>query len=90
MTICAMNVLWIGNGDHKKGMKIMDSAKSELIKMAAEMAMCKNMPSWHFDDWGWPKGMQVTSWRKVFDSATKAEDQCKGWAIRLRKIADTL
>jgi hypothetical protein len=37
------------------------NTKSELIKLAAEMAQCRNMPSWHFDDWDWPKGMQPTS-----------------------------
>jgi hypothetical protein len=66
------------------------NTKSELIKLAAEMAQCRNMPSWHFDDWDWPKGMQPTSWRKVFDSATAAENQCKGWATRLREIADSM
>lgn len=62
--------------------------KKELLKLAAEMALCQNMPSLNYDDWDWPMGMQITSWRKVFDSAYAAEKQCKGWAVRLRKIAD--
>ena len=64
--------------------------KSELIKLASEMAQSQNMPSGYYEDWKWPKGMQITSWRKVADAAFKAEDQCKDWAVRLRKIADSI
>ena len=64
------------------------SIKGELIKLAAEMAMCQNMPSKYYEDWNWPKGMQITSWRKVFDSALKAENQCKDWAVRLKEIVE--
>lgn len=66
------------------------NAHSELIKIAAEIVGCKNMPSSIYEEWGWPKGMQITSWRKVCNSAFKAENQCKSWAIRLRKIADSI
>ena len=64
--------------------------KSELNKLAAEMALCKMMPSPYYDDWGWPKGMQVSAWGKVERSALEAEDQCKEWSTRLRKIADSI
>lgn len=64
--------------------------KKELISLAAEMVMAKNMPSQHYDDWDWPQGMQITSWRKVFDAAYSAENQCKDWAVRLREIADSI
>ncbi len=46
--------------------------RKALIKLAAEMALCNQMPSRYYADWDWPKGMQVTSWRKVFDAAQKA------------------
>lgn len=62
---------------------------SELLKIAAEMALCRNMPSKYHDDWDWPKVMQITSWRKVFDASYSAENQCKDWAIRVRKLADS-
>mgnify|MGYP006899566538 CR=1 FL=1 len=64
--------------------------RKALIKLAAEMALCNQMPSRYYADWDWPKGMQVTSWRKVFDAAQKAENQCKNWAVELRRIADNL
>jgi hypothetical protein len=64
--------------------------KNELFKLAAEMVMRQNMPSKCYDDWDWPKGMQITSWRKVFDAADKADEQAKDWAVRLRRIIDVL
>jgi len=62
--------------------------KSELNKLAAEMALCKMMPSPYYDDWGWPKNMPVSAWVKVERSALEAEDRCKEWATRLREMAD--
>jgi len=66
------------------------NVKGKLIQLAAEMARRNNMPSMYHEDWGWPKGMQITSWRKVFDSAKNADEQCRQWAIALRKVADEL
>lgn len=64
--------------------------RKELIEIAAELALCEKMPSPHHEDWDWPKGMQITSWRKVCQAAFDAESQCKKWANRLRKVADAL
>lgn len=64
--------------------------KSELTKLSAQMALCNNMPSRYYEDWDWPKGMQVTSWRKVFDSAQKAENQCKEWSLKLSQIINAV
>lgn len=66
------------------------SVKSELIKLAAQMALCTNMPSDCHEDWDWPKGMQITSWRKVYDASTKSHEQCRSWAVALSKLADRL
>jgi len=68
----------------------MDQIIRDLMKLAAEMVMRQNMPSRYYDDWNWPKGMQITSWRKVSDAADKADEQARDWAVRLRKIIDTL
>lgn len=68
----------------------MEEPKRKLLQLAAEMALCAGMPSKYYEDWNWPKGMQVTSWRKVFDAAHKAELTCKDWSVELRKIYDSL
>ena len=73
-----------------KSIETLGNIRSEAFKLSAEMAMHKNMPSRCIEDWDFPKGMQVTAWRKVFDASQKAEDQCREWSIRLRKIADSL
>jgi ribosomal protein S27AE len=62
--------------------------KAELIKLAAEMAMCQCMPSTNIEDWDLPKTTPVAAKRKIEASACLAEDQCKSWAIRLRQIVD--
>ena len=64
--------------------------KAELIKIAAELAMCKNMPSPFFDDWNFPKYMSYKQRCMVVFEAAIAEHQCKEWAIRIREIADRI
>ena len=61
--------------------------KSKLIKLSAEMAFGTNMPSKYYEDWAWPKGMQVTSWRLVHDASARSQEQCRLWAIALSDIA---
>ena len=65
-------------------------ATSKILKLAAQMALQTNMPLDYYNDWKWPKGMQDVSWRKVYDTSTKARKQCLSWAVALRKIADDL
>ena len=64
--------------------------KSELIKLSAQMALRTNMPSDCHEDWDWPKGMQVTSWRKVYDAAAKAHEQCRVWSVALAELVDKI
>ena len=62
----------------------------DLTRLAAEMATGKNMPLMDYDDWDWPRGMQITSWRKVFEASDKANEQARNWSVRLRKIIDSM
>ena len=64
--------------------------KSKLIELAAQMVLGKNMPSEYHEDWDWPKGMQITSWRKVYDASAKSKEQCRMWGVALRKIVDDI
>lgn len=64
--------------------------KDKLIKLAAEMVLGSNMPSRYYEDWDWPKGMQITSWREVYSASVKSQEQCRLWGIELRKIVDEL
>ena len=64
--------------------------EKRLFKLAAEMALHKNMPSKELEEWTMPKGLQITAWRKVWDAADKAEEQCRLWAIELSDIAREL
>ena len=68
----------------------MNKVKSELIRLAAEMARCQNMPSPITDDWDLPKTTPKTAFHKIEAAGCLAEDQCKAWAVRLRKIADSI
>jgi len=63
---------------------------NELIKLSAQMTLCKNMPSKYHQDWTFPKGLQITAWRKVFDAADKAEKQCQRWALQIKALAEEL
>ena len=64
--------------------------KMDLIKLSAQMAMLTNMPSDCYDDWNFPKGMQITSWRKVYDASAKAHRQCIEWSNSIKMIADKI
>jgi len=61
--------------------------KGKLIHLSTAMAFATNMPSRYYEDWAWPKGMQITSWRKVYDASARAQEQCRLWAIALSDIA---
>lgn len=64
--------------------------KAELIKIAAELAMCKDMPSTVFEDWNFPKSVSMKQQCRVIGAAFQAHSQCKHLAVRLRMIADRI
>ena len=59
---------------------------SKLIKLAAEMAMCCNMPSPCVEDWSFSKNITRKDALAVLKASSEAERQCKKWAVRLRNI----
>jgi hypothetical protein len=65
-------------------------AKAELIKIAAEMARGKNMPSEFVEDWEFTKTTPDSAKRMVIKCAGEAHDQTRIWAIKLINIANAL
>ena len=82
----SLNVTLCTRDSGEKTMNETD-VKSKLIHLSAAMAFGTNMPSRYYEDWAWPKGMQITSWRKVYDASARAQEQCRLWAIALSDIA---
>lgn len=66
------------------------SAYSELIRLAAEMAQAKGMPSPYLEDHAFYVSTPKAERRRLIAIAEKAENQCHEWAIRLRMAADAI
>lgn len=66
------------------------NAKEQLIRLADEIVSGSKMPSEFYDDWKFCKGTPQLDRGKAIISAKLARQQCRGWAIELRKIADSL
>lgn len=66
------------------------SAHSELIRLAAEMAQAKGMPSPYLEDHAFYVSTPMAERRRLIAIAQKAESQCQEWAIRLRMAADAI
>ena len=64
--------------------------KHELFRIAAELATGKSMPSTEREDWNFPKYISSKQKCRIIGASYLANFQCKEWAIRIRKIADTL
>lgn len=67
-------------------------AYSRLIKLCAEMARGEGMPSEFEQDWEWAftKSVPRRVRAHIIGTASKANNQCRSWATRLRQIADEL
>jgi FtsZ-binding cell division protein ZapB len=48
------------------------------------------MPSEHWDDHPWQKTTGINERRRILKQAEKANEQCRGWAIRLRALSGKL
>ena len=66
------------------------NAKSELIRLAAEMLRGKNMPSMFADDWKLPASTPTKVIRTIEKVGETADEQCRLWATRLKEISDSL
>jgi len=67
-----------------------DEQRSALMKLAAEMVLCNNMPPEHSSDWLLPKTTPVTARREITAVSRVAHSQCKNWSKRLVKIIDEM
>ena len=66
------------------------SIRGELIRLAAEMVQCHNMPSSVQEDWAWPKSTPVSVRRNTLADAAKAREQCRQRGIKIRELSDRL
>jgi len=64
------------------------NVRQQLIKLAAEIVQGTNMPSEFYEDWVFCKTTPQIDRGKAVCSAKRARQQCREWAITLRKIAD--
>lgn len=60
-----------------------NSQKKELYRIAAELALCKNMPSSFLEDHPPFRLQQVCA-----KMGEKAENQCKQWAYKIRMVIE--
>ena len=64
------------------------TAKEQLIVLAAEISKGAKMPSEFYEDWDFRKTTPHADKMKAIHSAIFARQQCREWAIQIRKIAD--
>lgn len=65
-------------------------AQSELLKIAAEMVRGEGLPSPYAEDHNWYRTTPVAERIAVERQYEKASNRCKEWAMRLKKVADSL
>lgn len=63
--------------------------RKELFRIAAEMAMGKNMPSPYMSDWNFPKNLSRKKRKEIPTILNGANEQCRKWAIELRAVIDS-
>jgi len=62
-----------------------------IMEIAAELVNCRHMPSSFRQDWKeLPPRMTRKGWTEIYRAAMTANDVCKNWGFRLRKLANAL
>jgi hypothetical protein len=67
-----------------------DPLAGRLIQLAAEMVRCSGMPSEFNEDHKWYVSTPMAERRRILEQASQANEQCRIWALELRKVADAL
>lgn len=67
-----------------------EEIRAMLNRLAAEMDVCKGMPSEFADDWDFYKSTPKTEIRKIINASIKANKQSHIWAGKIKYIADLL
>ena len=67
-----------------------ESARRDILKIAAELLHHPALPSTFIEDWSLPKSTPRKTCRKIIASADAVDEQCKRWAVRLRAVYDSL
>lgn len=65
-----------------------ESQTSQLIKLASEMALGKNMPREFLVDWNLPASTSHGTLRKIEASAKDARAQCLEWSKRIMSVVN--
>jgi len=66
----------------------LEQVRGQLIKLGAEMAQRKGMPS--IDGWRWPARVPKALARDARFAEDNADRQCVDWAAEIKKLADSL
>jgi hypothetical protein len=65
-----------------------EEQRSELMTLAAQMALCQNMPPHCIGDWDMP-GLKSQKVRREISRVSQAShDQCRIWSKRIMAIVD--
>lgn len=68
----------------------MNDVRAELLRLSAEMALARGMPSPYLEDHAFYVSTPKAERRRLIAIAEKAESQCREWAVRLRMAADAI
>lgn len=74
----------------KSALRIMSDTRKDIQKslfaLAAEMAKCTNMPD--VEEWPWGARVAKKIYRAAKTDQAIAEEQCRKWALALRRLAE--
>ena len=65
-----------------------EEQRSELMTLAAQMALCQNMPPHCIGDWDMPAPKSGKACREIARVSQAAHDQCRAWSRRIMALVD--
>jgi hypothetical protein len=65
-----------------------EEQRSELMAIAAQMALCQNMPPHCIGDWDIPAPKSAKACREIARVSQASHDQCKAWSKRIVALVD--
>ncbi len=65
-----------------------ESQKSQLIKLAAEMALGKDMPPEFIEDWSLPKSTSQRTKREILIASMIARLMCRDWSKQIMSVVN--
>ncbi len=72
----------------QNGGEMTEEQRSELMTLAAQMALCQNMPPHCLGDWDMPAPKSAKACREIARVSQASHDQCKAWSKRIVALVD--